>query len=156
MSTLGSPTTPVDEPTLVGWARTGPPMQAEAAAQGRVWHLRVARQGGWYLLVTANGAPRKFRSLQTLARRLLELNIVDLDVIHPPLPTPSGRASAPTLRSRLDAGPDDPASWDDWFREQIERSLRDHRPGTDYREVWREADERIRKIGGLHARPKKS
>lgn len=156
MSTLGSSTRPVDEPTLVGWASTGLPMRAEAAAQGRVWHLRVARQGVWHLLVTANGAPWRFRSLKSLARRLLELNIVDLDIIHPALPAQSGRATAPTFRSRLDAGPDDPTSWDDWFKEQIELSLRDHRPGTDYREVWREADERIRKIGGLHARPKKS
>ncbi|WP_343630088.1 hypothetical protein [Roseateles sp.] len=157
MTALGTSTTSIDEPTLEQWSMSDASMRAEAVAQGRVWHLRVNRREVWHLLVTARGAPRRFQSLETLARRLLELNIVDLEVIRPPTPSPLSARNTASLSPRSNADHScEPSTWDDWFKEQIQISLRDKRPGTDYRQVWREADERIRKIGGLHARPKKS
>ncbi|WP_141100825.1 hypothetical protein [Roseateles aquatilis] len=153
MDTTGSPPTPIDEPTLRAWAASGKTLRAEAVAHGRVWHLWLLRADRSYRLTSPNGAPRMFRTLETLARRLLELNIVDLNVIHSPSTDRVAFRRTPIEPSQADDF--DQAAWDAWFKEQILLSLRDKRPGTDYRQVWQETRDRIRSAGGRHVRPKK-
>jgi len=93
-----------------------------------------------------------FRTLETLARRLLELNVVDLTITHPPTVAapPRARTASGTRLSSFNQ-----EAWDAWFKQQILIALEDDSPGIDYREVSKEAQDRIRKIGGQHARPKK-
>jgi len=107
-----------------------------------------------YRLTTAGGAPRAFRTLETLARRLMALNIVDLEVTRTNTGPFARPPAAPPPTAFNDGLPEDEA-WNAAYRERLLKAMRNERPGKDFQQVHAEMRQMIRGTGGPHARPKK-